>query len=122
MNCMPRSQNDLKAIDVYIGRRIREERVKRGMSQGDLAQRIGITYQQAHKYEKGVNRTSASRLLSIAEALGVDVTELLPAPAGSHASSMAGRRELELARNFSSITNDAHRQAICDLVRSLIPA
>ena len=110
---------DAKSIDRHIGRRIREERVKRGMSQGELAQRIGITYQQAHKYENGVNRTAASRLLLIANALGVEVGDLLPTNGAVSPMEPIGRLELELARNFARITSERHRQSICQLIRSL---
>lgn len=115
----PFSIHDTKAVDRYIGSRIREERIRRGMSQTDLAQLVGITYQQAHKYERGVNRTSASRLVQIAAVLGIDVSELLPGAGGLGATAPAGRLELELARNFSRITNEQHRQSVSQLVRAL---
>lgn len=112
------SIHDTKSVDLYVGGKIREARIRRGMSQAELAQRIGITYQQAHKYERGVNRTSASRLLLIAGALGVEICDLLPA-SGATAASRPGRLELELARNFALITNENHRQSVCQLVRAL---
>ena len=56
--------------DAHIGRRIRERRLMLGLSQQQLAQAIGVTYQQAHKYETGLNRVSAGRLFRVAEALG----------------------------------------------------
>jgi transcriptional regulator with XRE-family HTH domain len=72
--------------DIDLGRRVRAQRLVRGMSQTDLANRIGITFQQVQKYEKGVNRVGAGRLTRIAEALGVPVAFLFgatEAPAGS---------------------------------------
>jgi transcriptional regulator with XRE-family HTH domain len=65
--------------DIDIGRRIRAQRLVRGMSQTDLATRIGITFQQVQKYEKGVNRVGAGRLTRIAEVLGVPVAFLFGA-------------------------------------------
>ena len=62
------------AEDVEIGRKIRALRLQRGMSQSGLAERIGLTFQQVQKYEKGANRVSAGRLQRIAEILGVPVT------------------------------------------------
>ena len=50
------------AIDDHIGARIRERRVMLGVSQQQLAEMISVTYQQAHKYERGINRVSAGRL------------------------------------------------------------
>jgi transcriptional regulator with XRE-family HTH domain len=52
---------------------MRERRIMLGLTQQQMAELIGVTYQQAHKYEKGVNRVAAGRLYNIAQALGVDV-------------------------------------------------
>jgi transcriptional regulator with XRE-family HTH domain len=52
---------------------MRERRVMLGLTQQQMAELIGVTYQQAHKYEKGINRVAAGRLYSIARALGVEV-------------------------------------------------
>jgi transcriptional regulator with XRE-family HTH domain len=52
---------------------MRERRIMLGLTQQQMAELIGVTYQQAHKYEKGINRVAAGRLYSIAQALGVDV-------------------------------------------------
>src|SRR4051794_6092247 len=60
-------------IDRHVGARLRAWRIALGLTQQELAARIGITCQQAHKYEKGANRISAGRLHALARALGVDV-------------------------------------------------
>lgn len=60
-------------VDRHVGARIRERRIALGMTQHQMAEVICVTYQQAHKYEKGVNRVAASRLYNIAQALGCDV-------------------------------------------------
>lgn len=60
--------------DVLIGEKIRARRERIGFSQVRLGDAIGLTFQQIQKYERGINRVSASRLLNIAKALGVDVT------------------------------------------------
>ena len=65
----PRAQD----IDRYIGDRMRERRIMMGLTQQQMAELIGVTYQQAHKYEKGINRIASGRLFTIAQALGVDV-------------------------------------------------
>lgn len=59
-------------INKIIGERIREIRKKRNISQAKLADRIGITFQQIQKYEKGTNNISVPRLLAISDALGVN--------------------------------------------------
>lgn len=58
-------------IDAYVGAQIKQRRTAVGMSQTELANHLGITFQQVQKYEKGSNRVSASRLYEIAELLGV---------------------------------------------------
>src|SRR5947207_8309636 len=59
--------------DVEIGRKIRALRLDRGLSQSDLANGIGLTFQQVQKYEKGTNRVSAGRLQKIADLLGTPI-------------------------------------------------
>ena len=65
----PRPQD----ADRHIGARLRARRLSLGLTQQGLAELIGVTYQQAHKYEKGVNRIAGGRLYTIAQALGVEV-------------------------------------------------
>src|SRR6476661_4968145 len=60
-------------IDRHVGDRMRARRMLLGLTQQQMAEMIGLTYQQAHKYEKGINRIAAGRLYSIAQALGVDI-------------------------------------------------
>ena len=59
--------------DAEVGRRVRSRRLECRLSQTELADRIGVTFQQVQKYEKGVNRVGAGRLTKIAEVLGVPV-------------------------------------------------
>jgi len=115
---LPFSVNDAAAVASHIGRRIREERIKRGLSQSEIAQRLGITYQQAHKYERGVNRTSASRWLQVASVLG-GISELLPSSREVPAPVPLGRQEMELVRNFVRIGSQQRRQLVSQLVRTL---
>src|SRR5690242_5585321 len=60
-------------IDRHVGARVRERRIMMGLTQQQLADLIGVTYQQAHKYERGINRVSAGRLYEIAQVLTVPV-------------------------------------------------
>src|SRR5436309_5988455 len=60
--------------DAEVGRRVRSRRLECRLSQTDLADRIGVTFQQVQKYEKGVNRIGAGRLQRISEALDVPIT------------------------------------------------
>jgi transcriptional regulator with XRE-family HTH domain len=96
-----------------------------GLSQQQLAQMIGVTYQQAHKYERGLNRISAGRLYEIAQVMGVPVSwffEGLSGSDGQHDMNPQQRLSLELARNFALIENDQHRQALSAMARALATA
>lgn len=59
------------AFDAEVGRRIRLARLAAGLSQGELAAGVGVTFQQLQKYEKGLNRVAASRLVAISRVLGL---------------------------------------------------
>ncbi|MEE4348528.1 MAG: helix-turn-helix domain-containing protein [Paracoccaceae bacterium] len=61
-------------VDVHVGKRIRHRRWLFGMTQQQLAEQVGIKFQQIQKYETGANRVSASRLWDIADSLGVPVS------------------------------------------------
>jgi transcriptional regulator with XRE-family HTH domain len=60
--------------DEEVGRRVRSRRLEQRLSQTELADRIGVTFQQVQKYEKGVNRIGSGRLERISEALEVPIT------------------------------------------------
>src|ERR1700712_4768686 len=60
-------------IDIHVGSRVRFRRMLLGMSQEKLGERLGLTFQQIQKYEKGINRIGASRLFDLAQVLGVSV-------------------------------------------------
>ncbi len=108
-------------IDRHVGARIRESRIMLGLTQQQLADLIGVTYQQAHKYERGINRVSAGRLYQIARALGVSVGtffEGLEEPQSKPASTRE-RMCLELAKNFAQIPNERYQEALSQLARAL---
>ena len=117
----PRSRAE--DIDRHVGAQMRERRMMLGLSQQELAALIGVTYQQAHKYEKGVNRIAAGRLSSIAQALGVPVGYFfdgLTTTPGAVRVSPQQRLMLELTRNFMAISDRRQQEAICNLARSLV--
>lgn len=109
-------------VDRFVGSRIRERRVMLGLSQSQMANLIGVTYQQAHKYERGINRISAGRLYEIAKVLRVPVSffyDGLDDNASEEDLSLRQRMCLELARNFTQIPNERHREALSQLARVL---
>jgi transcriptional regulator with XRE-family HTH domain len=108
-------------VDRYVGARIRERRILLGLTQQNMAELIGVTYQQVHKYEKGFNRVSASRLYIIAQALGVEVNYFFEGAEIGQTVEQAPHQRLmlELARNFTSIQSRKHQEAVCQLVRAI---
>ena len=122
-------------VDQHVGSRVRLRRMLLGMSQERLGESIGITFQQVQKYEKGVNRIGASRLLQISEILDVPVEfffEEAPHIDGRRAPGMAeadsetfvleflnSREGLELNRAFAKIADPKVRKRVVNLVRSL---
>ena len=112
-------------LDVMVGARIRIFRTHCGMSQSDLAEKIGVAFQQVQKYEKGTNRVGASRLSRIAAVLGVSIGELFeasaekPGDAKSPFRLLAGRDALRVLTAFSRMTDPRVRRAIAQLVETV---
>jgi len=108
-------------IDRHVGARMRERRIMLGLTQQQMAELIGVTYQQAHKYEKGINRVAAGRLYNIAQALGVDIGYFFEGPYSDQAfrATPQQRMMLELTRNFIDISTRKHQEAVCSLARAL---
>ena len=93
-----------------------------GMTQQQMAELIGVTYQQAHKYEKGINRVAGGRLYAIAQALGVEVSyfyEGLGTKADACKPTSQQRLLFEMGRNFTSIADRRQQEALCSLARAL---
>jgi len=125
-------------IDIHVGSRVRFRRMLLGMSQEKLGEKLGLTFQQVQKYEKGINRIGASRLFDLAQVLGVSVQffyEEAPTIADANQFAAEGfaekpdensiveflpsRDRLKLNRAFVRISDAKARRAIVELVRSL---
>ena len=120
----PKRGRSTAAIDDHVGARIRERRIMLGLTQQQLAEMIGVTYQQAHKYERGINRISAGRLFEIAQVLSVPVNYFFDGIEGDATRAVSPRERmcLELARNFAHIPNERHQEALSQLARVLAAA
>jgi transcriptional regulator with XRE-family HTH domain len=115
-------------VDVHVGKRIRHRRWLVGMTQQQLAERVGIKFQQIQKYETGANRVSASRLWDIADALevpvsfffeGLDDSETAKQPANKIPADLLGDKEaLDLVRSYYAIP-EAQRRRLFELARVL---
>jgi transcriptional regulator with XRE-family HTH domain len=109
------------AIDDHVGRRIRERRILLGLTQQELGEMIGVTYQQAHKHEHGINRVSAGRLFEIARVLSAPITYFYEGigQEGPRQITPHQRLLLEITRNFAEIRNEKHQEAVSHLARVL---
>jgi transcriptional regulator with XRE-family HTH domain len=115
-------------VDAHVGKRIRHRRWMVGMTQQQLADRVGIKFQQIQKYETGMNRVSASRLWDVAEALGVTISfffegidEERESAQGVEGDILADKEALELVRSYYAIP-EAQRRRLFDLARVLSEA
>lgn len=126
---------DAHPVDIHVGAQLRRARLLAGLSQGQVATSAKISFQQLQKYERGVNRISASRLFEIAAILCVPVSyffegtagEFSPArsatesaPVGMDEGLTAGRREIiELVRAYMAINSRNVRNAVRTLLEEL---
>src|ERR1700730_6371195 len=117
----PNRGRSTAAIDDHVGGRRRERSIMLGLTQQQVAEMIGVTYQQAHKYEHGINRVSAGRLFEIARALSAPITYFYEGigEEGPRQLMPHQRMQLEIARNFAEIRNERHQEAVSQLARAL---
>jgi transcriptional regulator with XRE-family HTH domain len=114
-------------VDAHVGKRIRHRRWMIAMTQQQLADKVGIKFQQIQKYETGMNRVSASRLWDIADTLGVTIAFFFEGlaeggvPKAPGADLMADKEALELVRSYYAIP-EAQRRRLFDLARVLSDA
>jgi transcriptional regulator with XRE-family HTH domain len=126
-----RRQQSSILIDQQVGSRVRMRRLMLKLSQTDLADGLGLSFQQVQKYEKGMNRIGAGRLQQIAHILQVPVTFLFET-ASPHPPTitpdqsltnlndfMATRDGLTLAKAFMRIGDTKLRRRIVDLVEEI---
>jgi transcriptional regulator with XRE-family HTH domain len=120
--------------DTHVGSRVRMRRLMLSMSQEKLADQLGITFQQVQKYEKGVNRVSASRLQQICHILEVPISfffehapgsashgrGLAEAPSPAYVNDfLASTEGLALLKAFIQIDDPALRRSIVRLVEAV---
>src|SRR5437773_5878356 len=91
------------ARDVDVGRRIRAQRLVCRMSQTELANALGVTFQQVQKYEKGVNRVGAGRLAKIADTLTVPVSFFFDGATGPRVAAGNVNEALGLIRTAGAL-------------------
>jgi transcriptional regulator with XRE-family HTH domain len=118
--------------DTEVGRRVRTQRLSKGMSQTELGVKIGVTFQQVQKYENGVNRIGAGRLSRIAEVLEVPVTFFFPDENGASSfpadegdspfALLSTSGAIQLVRAYSRIRDGRKRHSLVEIAEHLADA
>jgi len=126
----------ISAIDEHIGQRVQLRRVMMGMSQKDLAQKCGVTFQQVQKYETAGNRIPASRLFELSTALDTPVSFFFMGLPGNlsetkrngrrphisdpkHDDPLAKNETLQLIKLYWKLQNDDQRQMVLKMLKTL---
>lgn len=121
---MAKKNSYIEEIDKFIGKKIYELRLAKGLSRQQLADSIYVTHQQLQKYEKGTNRISVGRLVLISKALNKDINYFYEgienASSDNELLTTHQRMCIEVSRNFMKIPHIEHQTAVNNLVRSLI--
>jgi len=103
-----RGPGAMQDVDRHVARRIRGRRLE-----------LGLTYQQAHKYEKGDNRVAVGRLYLIARALDVEPAYFFEGLGAERPAEPSRRMTIELARDFVALPSRRHQEANTELARAL---
>jgi transcriptional regulator with XRE-family HTH domain len=124
MPAKSRSAKRPSSIDIAVGRNVRIWRMAKGLSQAQLANRLGVTFQQVQKYEVGANRIGTGRLVKLAAILGIPIAALFDGTEGSDPSRsllalIADKRAFRLARAFAAIEDSTLRLALANLVEKI---
>ena len=128
----------ISPIDVHVGARLRQRRTLLGMTQTNLGDAIGVSFQQMQKYERGANRISASRLFDLSRMFDVPIQFFFddmpkavaassPAQGGGKAKKppsyepdpMHKQETLELVRAYYKITDPEVRKRLRELIKAL---
>ncbi len=113
-------------IDVEVGLALRRARLHRKLSQTELGNALGISFQQVQKYERGANRVSASMLVKAARFLAINASDLLPPqeapPSPSFVRRFTDARGVEtLVDAYCDLADAAQRRAVLEIVLAMGP-
>lgn len=110
-------------VDIHVGKKLKELRQLRSLTQTDIAQGLGISFQQIQKYELGRNRISASRLYELAHLLDVETSYFFAGlnedQADEPANGVTTEEANRIASAFSRIKDDRLRTQISTLITEL---
>ncbi len=109
-------------VDIHVGKRIKEIRTIRGLTQSNVADHLGISFQQLQKYETGANRVSASRMFELSKLLNITPSFFFEGLEGQNYESMPPM-DMETARiasALSSIKNKKLKNRINTLISEIV--
>lgn len=113
-------------VDVAVGARVREIRIRAGLTQQELADALGLSFQQVQKYEKGANRMGASRLVEVARTLGCSLDDLFegvdPKSEGGAGASALDKDAAKVARDWARISDQGVRRVMREVIRGMAAA
>jgi transcriptional regulator with XRE-family HTH domain len=121
----PKDLSRVTALELAIGARMRTRRRQLGLSQSELAEKLGVSFQQVQKYERGANRVAASTLVTASLALGTTVAWLVGEEASGRDDdedvfrALARPGALEILQAFNAIPDLSARMALLGLVREM---
>ena len=116
---MPRAIEITDPVDLLVGERLRAERIHKGWSQTQLGHALNVSFQQVQKYERGINRVSASTLFHAAQILDVPVSDLYPDDGVRRpVEPDAAQGEAELVQHFAIMDADC-REVLLKVARQL---
>lgn len=96
-------------VDVHVGQKIRQVRWQKGMTQTQLAEQVGVKFQQLQKYETAANRVSASRLFDIANVLEVSTSIFFPSENESADTVSFSKEEVHLLQTYRTASKEMQR-------------
>jgi len=119
-----RNRKEARVIDAHVGQRIRGRRTELGMSQTQVADALGVTFQQVQKYERGANRVGASRLYDLSNILDRPVEYffegLTPTPKSeAEGTNLRSPETVELVNAYYKVDNPHVRRQILSTIRSI---
>jgi transcriptional regulator with XRE-family HTH domain len=109
----PVGTSEISKIDRHIADKLKHARLSRNMSQQELAARLGITFQQVQKYEKGQNRVSSSRLYEISKIMDVDFSYFvndIEQHASSAPESVSERENMKYLKAIKKLDNQPEKK------------
>ncbi len=106
-------------VDIHVGRKLKEVRIMRRLSQTDVGKKLNLSFQQIQKYEIGANRIAASRLFELSEALGVPASYFFEGITPANDQPDLPNPNIDIVRAISNIQDDGIKTRIVTLIEDI---